>query len=185
MFHGQCSFSHIFNDYAPRDNATRIEYGYILDSWLEAILVAREHGIQVDLVPVVLNTDETSINASIYKQFTTAKKPVPVYEYLRVISHDIHLPTIGEVLDAGMNASSGAAIVFTNRDIGMYPNFYLDACHDLSQPGVLVVERTRARIAFDDYKANKTKAMFTTKLRSHPGADCFIIPRHGRMVLPW
>jgi hypothetical protein len=129
-------------------------------------------------VPVVLQGDNTSIPQHVYAQHTPTKGPVMVYEYLHSMVHDAHLPTIGEIIDAGLNATTAQAMVFTNRDIGMYPNFYVDACRDLSQPGILAVERTRVKIGFATYRANKTDAMFHRKLGSHPGVDCIIVPVH-------
>jgi hypothetical protein len=179
FFNGQdCSFGHIFNDYLPSSNVTVLEYSLILESWLEAIKVAKENGIRAELIPVVLKGDETSIPSQVYKEHTPTKKPVMVYEYLQSTTHNTHLPTIGEIIDAGLNATTAQAMVFTNRDIGMYPNFYVDACRDLSQPGILALERTRVRIGFGAFRANKTEAMFHKKLANHPGADCLIVPVH-------
>ena len=174
-----CSFGHIFNDYNPRGNASLLEYSLVLDSWLVAIAVAKERGIRVELVPVLLDGDSTSIPAHVYEQHTPTKQPVIVYEYLQsTVHHGAHLPTVGEILDAGINATTAQAIVFTNRDIGMYPDFYVEACRDLSRPGILAVERTRVRMELAAYVANKTHAMYQTRLGRHHGVDCVIVPVH-------
>jgi hypothetical protein len=173
-----CSFGHIFNDYAPRGNTTVLEYNLVLDSWLAAIAVAKEHGIRVELVPVVFVKDKTSIPQHVYKKYTPTKRPVFVHQYLYSAAHTAHLPTIGEILDAGLNATTAQAMVFTNRDIGMYPNFYVDACRDLSQPGILALERTRVRMQLADFVANQTHTMYETSLGRHHGVDCIIVPVH-------
>ena len=176
-FNGRdCSFGHIFNDYLPSSNVTALEYAIVLESWLAAIAVAQLHGIHVELIPVILEGDSTSIPRHVYEQYTPTRQPVVVYEYLLSPTHNAKLPTIGEILDAGLNATTAQAMVLTNRDIGMYPNFYLDACHDLSQSGILAVERTRVRIEFAAYLANRTHAMYRSQLKVHPGVDCLIVP---------
>jgi len=156
-----------------------LEYNLVLDSWLKAIAVANDNGMQAQLVPVLLHGDTTSIPEHVYRRHTPTAKPTIVHEYLDTgpLLKNARLPSVGEILDAGINATDADVIVLTNRDIAMYPSFYLDACRDLSRPDTLAVERTRVAIPLAALNANTTHAMYHRKLHDHPGADCFILPR--------
>ncbi|EDQ89326.1 uncharacterized protein MONBRDRAFT_37047 [Monosiga brevicollis MX1] len=165
----ECRFLHIINDYKP-SGLTATEFDIVFESMRTAQRVAKQEGIQVDFRFVLQKGDQLSVEREHLldvKDISEAFKDPTTGRYL---------PTPGGILDAGMEGTDHPAIVFTNRDIGLYPQFYVESCDMLRVPGQLVVETTRVLLklekALTDYEATLRGRGFV-----HRGADCWVMAR--------
>ncbi|EDQ89325.1 uncharacterized protein MONBRDRAFT_32394 [Monosiga brevicollis MX1] len=170
----ECRFLHIINDFKPHDANTTLEFDIVFQSMKTAQAQARAAGIQVDFVFVLQDGDELSVPRS------DLLDAVYVTEAFLDPASQRSLPTPGGILDAGLAHHDHPAVVFTNRDIGLYPQFYVQSCEFLQVPGQLVVETTRVLLNMDEVVEDYNRTLYA-KGRVHRGADCWVMARE---VLP-
>ena len=88
----------------------------------------------------------------------------------------IKLPLIGDILK-GLYASSNADyFIYTNVDIGLYPDFYLRV-HALIEEGfdAFIINRRRLPEIYGSVK--DLERIYKDFGKSHPGFDCFVFSR--------
>src|SRR5688572_4264241 len=98
--------------------------------------------------------------------------------------HPVKLPLIHEILEKAMQASNAEFMIYTNVDIGLYPDFYvrlkdlLDNGHD-----ALIINRDRIEPRYT--QVDELEKIWQLPGKSHPGFDCFVFHRSlfGKMQL--
>jgi hypothetical protein len=88
----------------------------------------------------------------------------------------IKLPLIREILTLATENSAAEYFIYTNVDIGLYPNFYnrveelIDADYDS-----FIINRRRLRNIYNSIE--DLEAIYNDNGYKHPGFDCFVIKR--------
>lgn len=89
------------------------------------------------------------------------------------------LPLISDILNALNQASEADYLIYTNIDIGLFPDFY-DFVIDTISRGVeaFTIKRITMpkKVNAIELDQNNYKLVFDQKGVSHPGFDCFIFP---------
>lgn len=90
------------------------------------------------------------------------------------------LPLISDILNALNQTSEADYYIYTNVDIGLFPDFY-DFVIDTISKGInsFTINRLTMPKKFNGIKLdqNNYKLVFDQQGVSHPGLDCFIFPR--------
>ncbi|GAB4534210.1 MAG: hypothetical protein Tsb0014_20240 [Pleurocapsa sp.] len=101
-------------------------------------------------------------------------------ESLRNTSNKKPLPRLTDILNSLYKSSDAEYFIYTNLDIGLYPQFYLKIKEiiELGYDAFAINRRDLPTeydgILLDD---NKIEMIFTLKGLTHPGIDCFVFKR--------
>eukprot|EP00045_Choanoeca_perplexa_P019517 m.3046 g.3046 ORF g.3046 m.3046 type:complete len:382 (-) comp4394_c0_seq2:32-1177(-) len=162
---------HIFNDYVPSARSKQLEHAIVWQSWANAKQVAAQHGVQVHHVAVVLRSDRPTVPSAALFTGHALKDPFSAMLYGRPV------PTVGGTLSTAFKAMpADALVIFTNRDIGFFPNMYLAAVNASLEPNFVGRSFTRLQVNNTSPRYTRTlKAVLTApKLEGHHGHDCFV-----------
>lgn len=170
------TFAHIINPFVSVPNtehgiASRITYA----SLKTAIDAARNAGIEVEIKAVILPGDEAAIHP-----------PAQFGGYLQRTVQDIHplrpkraYPLIADILATGSASTGSSHVIYTNMDIGLQPNFYI-------QLQSLIETRFDSETPFIVYRRNipghyaeieQLPLMLAEPGEVAYGFDCFVFPR--------
>jgi len=170
------SFCHIINPFPCPENsehgiASKITY----ESLRIAVEEAQKHGIQVEVNAVVLPGDEIAIKA-----------PAKLAGHLGRTVQDIHplspkrpFPLIVDILRTGAESSECDYLIFTNMDIAVQPDFYVQL-HEI------VAKRFEPGTPFTVYRRNisshynsveQLPEMYRQPGQVAYGYDCFVFPK--------
>lgn len=88
----------------------------------------------------------------------------------------IKLPFIAEILEKAINETDAEYIIYSNIDIGLYPDFYMKVNELLNQGyDALIINRRRIEPIYT--KPSELDRIFAQEGKSHPGFDCFVFHR--------
>lgn len=89
-------------------------------------------------------------------------------------------PLVRDIFTSAISSSDADFFIFTNTDIGLYPNFY-DFVFSKIESGLdsFFIDRRTMPKAIDGITINETNfdKVFKLKGKKHPGVDCFIFKR--------
>lgn len=88
----------------------------------------------------------------------------------------IKLPLISDILERVFESSEAQYLIYTNVDIGLFPNFYVRVNEIINQ-GHDAFIINRRRILDKQYTVDDLDEIFREKGKKHPGFDCFIFNR--------
>jgi len=170
------SFCHLINPFpCPEDSehgiASRITYASLRIAADEAA----KHGVHVEVNAVVLPGDEIAI-----------KPPAKLAGHLHRTVQDIHpmtpkrpFPLIADILHMGAESSNCDYLIFTNMDIAVQPDFYL-------QLQGIIEKRFEPGTPFIIYRRNisshyngieQLSEMYQQPGQIAYGYDCFVFPK--------
>jgi hypothetical protein len=86
------------------------------------------------------------------------------------------LPLIGDILERLYHAADPGYLIYTNVDIGLQPDFYLQV-HQLIREGFDAFIINRRTIPKYYQSIEQIPEMFKERGKKHPGQDCFIFKR--------
>ncbi len=170
------SFCHIINPFpCPDDSEHGIASKITYESLRVAVDSAQQNGLHVEVRAVVLPGDEIAIKA-----------PASLGGHLSRTIQDIHpllpkrlYPLIADILRIGADASNSDYLIFTNMDIAVQPDFYLQL-HEI------IEKRFEAGTPFTVYRRNissrysrieQLPEMYLESGEIAYGYDCFVFPR--------
>jgi hypothetical protein len=169
------SFTHIINPFVSAQHSEHGIASRITNASLKtAVDAARQAGIEVEIKAVILPGDEAAIHA-----------PAQLGGYLHRTVQDIRalrpkrsFPLIADILKVGSASASGSHLIFTNMDIAVQPDFYV-------QLRTLIDERFDMETPFIVYRRNIPRHFTAVeqlpKMYAEPGEtaygfDCFVFP---------
>lgn len=86
------------------------------------------------------------------------------------------LPFISEILQIGNDQKEVDYVIYTNVDIGLYPDFYLQL-RDLIAKGFDAICINRNTLPNGDFSATNLERLYTLPMQAHEGIDCFVMHR--------
>ena len=88
----------------------------------------------------------------------------------------LKLPLIADILGRLYESSNADYFIYTNVDIGLYPDFYMKIKSFIdSGLDAFIINRRRLPDGFDTIES--LKEIYTLKGKKHPGFDCFVFKR--------
>lgn len=88
----------------------------------------------------------------------------------------IKLPLLHDILERAYHESSADYIIYTNVDIGVYPDFYTKV-NDFINAGHDAFIINRRRLPGNYKRLSDLEMIYKEKGKSHPGFDCFVFHR--------
>ncbi|PBQ30967.1 hypothetical protein CNR22_04010 [Sphingobacteriaceae bacterium] len=88
----------------------------------------------------------------------------------------IRLPLLEDILERLYTASNADYLIYTNVDIGLFPNFY-KAVNDFIEQGhdAFIINRRRLPAIYKN--KSDLELIYKEKGKAHPGFDCFVFRR--------
>ncbi|MDP1926752.1 MAG: hypothetical protein Q8K57_18430 [Thiobacillus sp.] len=170
------SFCHIINPFpGPEDSEHGIASKITYESLRIAAEKARKCGIQVEVNAIVLPGDEIAI-----------KPPAQLAGHLGRTVQDIRplspqrpFPLISDILQLGAESSNCDYLIFTNMDIAVQPDFYLQL-HEIIEkrfePGTPFTVYRR-NISSHYSRIEQLPEMYGQPGQVAYGYDCFVFPK--------
>lgn len=171
-----CSFlnsvAHIVNPFkASPSSDLFIAQPITFQSMIHAKEIAKDQ-IRVELFSAQFEEDKNMVPEGF---ITTENLDRSVLD-LHTFEHKVKLPLLEDILERVYKASQADYLIYTNVDIGLYPDFYLainrfiDEGHD-----AFIINRRRLPAI---YKSTKDlESIYKEKGSRHPGFDCFVFRR--------
>lgn len=170
------SFCHIINPFScPENSEHGIASKITFESLRIAVEEARKHGTQVEVNAVVLPGDEIAIKPPA----KLAGRLTRTVQDIRPISPKKPFPLISDILRIGAESSNCDYLIFTNMDIAVQPDFYL-------QLQEIIEKRFEPGTPFIVYRRNIPNHYNSieqlTEMYRQPGTiaygyDCFVFPK--------
>jgi hypothetical protein len=165
--------THIINPFcAPK--GSDLEYAQPIT--FETMRRAKENAqeiIEIELLAATYPEDEKMV-PGYFKKASFLKESVLDHEDFH---KRIKLPLIREILQKAIHETSSDFIIYSNVDIGLYPDFYtrlntlLNEGHD-----ALIINRKRIEPLYTEIK--DLEKILLQEGKSHPGFDCFVFHRN-------
>ncbi|MBL4709587.1 MAG: hypothetical protein JKY48_14230 [Flavobacteriales bacterium] len=95
---------------------------------------------------------------------------------LETFKTKLKLPIIGDILNRLYQESEAEYLIYTNIDIGLYPDFYLKVNQFIDR-GYDAFIINRRRLTDELNRVDELEKIYGEKGRSHPGFDCFVFHR--------
>lgn len=170
------SFCHIINPFpCPEGSEHGIASAVTYESLRIATEIARQNGIQVDVKAVVLPGDESAIKAPA----SLAGLLDRTVQDIRLIEPKRLYPMIADILRIGADSTQCDYLIFTNMDIAVQPDFYIQLIE-------VIEKRFEPNTPFTVYRRNIPNHYYSIlqlpEMCKEPGQlaygyDCFVFPR--------
>lgn len=170
------SFCHIVNPFpCPDDSEHGIASNITYESLRVAVDRAQQNGLRVEVKAVVLPGDEVAIKAPA----TLAGHLSRTIQDIRPLRPKRLYPMIADILRIGADSSNCDYLIFTNMDIAVQPDFYLqlhDVIENRFEPGTpFTVYRRNIPNHYNNIE--QLPEMYREPGQIAYGYDCFVFPR--------
>lgn len=95
---------------------------------------------------------------------------------LSEFKHPLKLPLIADILQRAYEESSAEYIIYTNVDIGLYPQFYIKVVEFITG-GLDAFIINRRRLKSNYTRVEDLDSIYKDEGLEHPGFDCFVFHR--------
>lgn len=164
--------AHIINPFIATSGSD-LEYAQPIS--FETMRLAKEvarANIEVELLAACYIEDETMVPDYFKKTSFLQHSVLQFHEFQKKIK----LPLIAEILEKAFTESDADYIIYSNVDIGLYPQFYL-TLNELLEEGYDALIINRKRIEPTYTKVEELDKILRMEGKSHPGFDCFVFHR--------
>ncbi len=141
----------------------------------KSIEIAKERAketVDIELLAACFEEDASIVPDFIRKTAFLKKSVLELFEFNKKIKY----PLIADILEKAMESSDAEFIIYSNIDIGLYPDFYLKV-NELLKEGYDALIINRKRIEPQYTKVEEINQIFVQAGKSHPGFDCFVFHR--------
>lgn len=164
---------HIINPFIP-PSGSDLEYAQPIT--FATMRMAKEKAkdvIEVELLATCFEEDEKTIPEDFKKTGFLTRSVLDEQDFEKKIK----LPFIADILAKAVHESDAEYIIYTNIDIGLYPDFYLHVNDWLNEGhDALIINRKRIEPLYT--KVEDLDKIFAQAGKSHPGFDCFVFHRN-------
>ena len=172
--------AHIINPFiAPASS----DLAYAQPITFETLRMAKEKArekMDIELLAACYAGDEAMVPAWIKKTTPLTRSVLDQQDFQKKIK----LPFIADILEKAVHESTADYIIYSNVDIGLYPDFYT-RLHTLLEEGydALIINRKRIEPLYT--RVSDLDKIWQQEGKKHPGFDCFIFHREllSRMYL--
>lgn len=164
------TIAHIINPFHAKQHADlAVAQPITFESMRNAKQVAQQNGIQVELLSAQFEEDLNAVPEG-FRATNNLVKSTQDFGF------KAKLPLIADIIDRAYAESTADYLVYTNVDIGMYPEFYVKIAEFIANGhDAFIINRRRLPEIFDH--PNQLDSIYKVKGKSHPGFDCFVIHR--------
>ena len=151
---------------------------------MRSMVAAKKHaekeGVSVDLVAIKHHSEQVRIPDEFKYASDIDRYAYEFIEALKEQEPRKPLPRLVDIINGVFEASDANYLIYTNVDIGLYPNFYTDVQKLIASgyDSICINRRTLPKrhrgILLDETTLDKIVKL---KGRRHPGIDCFVFRR--------
>jgi hypothetical protein len=128
--------------------------------------------VDVELLSAQYPEDRTIVPVD----FKATKDLTRSVQDLGSFSKKIKLPILADILQRLYDESDAEYLIYTNVDIGLYPDFYLRV-NEFIDEGLDAFIINRRRLKADYRSLEDIPKLILDKGKKHPGFDCFVFHR--------
>lgn len=128
--------------------------------------------VSVELFAVKFENDAIAIPDE-FNQTENLKRSVLDLQHF---SKPVKLPLISDILERLYHSNNAEYLIYTNVDIGLYPEFYLKV-NEFIDEGHDAFIINRRRISSEFKSVDELPLIYKEKGKRHPGFDCFVFKR--------
>lgn len=164
--------AHIINPFdAPKNTDLYFAQPITMQSMLAAKKKA-EAVVDVELFATKFSEDSISVPSNFTVTNNLQRSVLDVHHFAK----QIRLPFVIDILERLYYSSNAEYLIYTNVDIGLYPNFYIRVNEIINQGfDSFIINRRRLS---DKYKSiGDLEKIYLEKGKKHPGFDCFVFHR--------
>jgi len=164
--------AHIVNPFTPPESSDLFYAQPISFKSIEVAKKNAENIIDIEVMAAFYQEDKASVPANVTKTSYLKESVLDHHSFEKKIK----LPLIREILQKAINESKAEYILYTNIDIGLYPDFYTRV-NELLQQGydALIINRKRIEPLYT--QTSDLDKIWKQPGKSHPGFDCFLFHR--------
>jgi hypothetical protein len=141
----------------------------------QSMINAREKAksnADVELLTAQFSEDRSMIPAG----FRATKDLERSVKDLAHFTKPLKLPLIYDILERLYTGSDAEYLIYTNVDIGLFPDFYLKVAEFIQQGhDAFIINRRRIPAIYT--KVSELDQIYSDKGKKHPGFDCFVFHR--------
>lgn len=164
--------AHIINPFKAATSSDLYTAQPITFRSMEIAAKEAESTVQIELLTAQFPEDRTMVPSS----FRATKDLERSVLDMGTFEKQMKLPILADILQRMYDESDAEYLVYTNVDIGLYPNFYrevnrfIDEGHD-----AFIINRRRIPEHYT--KVEDLKEIYKDFGKKHPGFDCFVFHR--------
>ncbi len=172
--------AHIINPFIASEGS---DLAYAQPITFQTMLLAKNKAetiMDIELLAAAFPEDEKII-PSYFKKTSFLEKSVLGFNDFQ---KKIKLPCIAEILQKAFEESEADYIIYSNADIGLYPDFYLTVNTLIDEDfDAVIINRKRLKPKYT--KVEEIDRILLQEGKSHPGFDCFVFHRsiYPKLVL--
>jgi hypothetical protein len=164
--------AHIINPFEAQESS---DLYYAQPITFLSMLKAREAAkskVAVELVSAQFNEDRALVPEGFKLTIDLEKSVLDLHKFTK----QVKLPLLADILERLYEESNADYLIYTNVDIGLYPNFYLKVNEFIEQGyDAFIINRRRIE---DKYNfVSDLEKIYEESGKTHPGFDCFVFHR--------
>lgn len=166
------SIAHIVNPFKSRHDSDLYMAQPIT---FQSMINAREKAkgrVEVELLSAQFVEDSGVAPAALRQTKHLQRSVIDKHEF----TTEVKLPLLHDILKRLYDESQAEYLIYTNVDIGLYPDFYLKVT-DIIEQGhdAFIINRRRLPARFTS--VSQLEEIYNEKGKKHPGFDCFVFHR--------
>jgi hypothetical protein len=131
-----------------------------------------KHSVQIELYTAQFAEDRNMVPEG----FTATENLTRSVTDLAFFEEKIRLPLLEDILERLYKTSNADYFIYTNVDIGLYPDFY-NAVHEYIEQGHNAFIINRRRLPYLYKNVTDLPLIYKEQGKKHPGFDCFVFKR--------
>jgi hypothetical protein len=129
--------------------------------------------VHVDILCAVYEDDLETVPSDFIKTDYLRESVLDKQPFSKLIK----LPFIKEILNKAYQQSKADYLIYTNIDIGLYPDFYSKVAQFIQEGyDAFMINRRRLKPSYNS--VSQLEEIYKEKGKSHPGFDCFVFHRN-------
>lgn len=164
--------AHIVNPFiADKSSDLFLAQPFTFQSMINAKKVA-ESEVEVELLTAQFEEDQVMVPSGFRATRNLERSVLDIHEF----KTPRKLPLIADILQRLYNESEAEYLIYTNVDIGLFPDFYLKVKKFIETPlDSLIINRRRIPSKYKELI--ELEQIYCEKGFKHPGFDCFVFHR--------
>jgi hypothetical protein len=164
--------AHIINPFEAQESS---DLYYAQPITFLSMLKAREAAkskVVVELFSAQFNEDRALVPEGFKLTLDLEKSVLDLHKFTKPVK----LPLLADILERLYETSHAEYLIYTNVDIGLYPNFYIKV-NEFIEQGYDAFIINRRRIEDKYHFVSDLEKIYEESGKTHPGFDCFVFHR--------
>ncbi|MBI3519360.1 MAG: hypothetical protein HY062_08385 [Bacteroidetes bacterium] len=166
------SIAHIINPFMAAKNSDLYSAQPITFESMRRAKSKAKGIVEVELLSAQFSADRELVPPDFTKTKNLEGSVLDVQQF----DQTLKLPFIADILNRLYTESNAEFLIYTNVDIGLYEDFYIQVNHFINSGlDAFIINRRRLKNTYT--QISQLPDIYTNKGKSHPGFDCFVFHR--------